>query len=146
MSQARSHGEGDDERPMVDQNGGAGDRTTILVVEDDEAVRELIRKALAPIGSRLVLAGSAAEAAAAAAGTHIDLLLTDVGLPGASGTELAAKLRAEQPALRVIYITGWHDHIALGDVPDGLLLRKPFDLAELTWVVASALGKHAHEA
>ena len=62
-------------------------------------------------------------------------------LPGASGPELAKKLRAERPALRVIYITGWHEHSALADVPDGaLLLRKPFDLSELARTVASALG------
>ena len=64
---------------------------------------------------------SAAEARAAAAGTHIDLLLTDVGLPRATGTELATELRAAQPALRVIYMTGWQEHNALADVPDGLL-------------------------
>ncbi len=105
------------------------DRTTILVVEDDETVRELVRKALAPLGTRVLVAGSATEALVAAAGTHIDLLLTDVGLPGASGTELATELRATQPALRVIYMTGWQEHNALADVPDGLLLSKPFDLA-----------------
>lgn len=126
---------------MAGNSDGTRDRTTILVVEDDEAVRELVRKALAPIGSLLLVAGSAAEAVAAAAGVHIDLLLTDVGLPGASGTELATELRAQQPALRVIYMTGWQEHIALADVPDGLLLSKPFDLAELARVVADALGK-----
>ena len=126
---------------MTGDSGGTGDGTTILVVEDDEAVRELVRKALAPLGSRVFVAGSAAEAAAVAAGTRIDLLLTDVGLPGPSGTELATELCAAQPALRVIYMTGWQEHIALADVPDGLLLSKPFDLAELAQVVAGALGK-----
>jgi CheY-like chemotaxis protein len=121
---------------------GAGDRTTILVVEDDEVVRGLVRKALTQLGTRVLVAGSADEALAAAAGTHIDLLLTDVGLPGASGTELATALRAAQPALRVIYMTGWQEHNALVDVPDGLLLSKPFDLAELERAVAGALGKN----
>jgi len=121
---------------------GAGDRTTILVVEDDETVRELVRKALARLGTRVLVAGSATEALEAAAGTHIDLLLTDVGLPGASGTELATELCATQPALRVIYMTGWQEHNALADVPDGLLLSKPFDLAGLQRAVADALGKN----
>jgi CheY-like chemotaxis protein len=116
---------------VTGQSSEAGDRATILVVEDNDAVRELIKRALAPGGSRLLVAGSAAEAAAAAAGTHLDLLLTDVGLPDGRGTDLAARLRAERPGLRVIYITGWHEHIALDDVPDALLLRKPFELAEL---------------
>ena len=118
---------------------GAGDRSTILVVEDDETVRELVRKALAPLGTHVLVAGSAAEALAAAAGTHIDLLLTDVGLPGASGTELATELCAEQPDLQVIYMTGWQEHLALPDIPAGALLSKPFNLVELTRVVAAAL-------
>ena len=120
---------------------GAGDRTTILVVEDDEAIRELVRKALAPLGTHVLLAGSAAEALAVAAGTHVDLLLTDVGLPGASGTELATELCAERPDLQVIYMTGWQEHVALADVPEGALLSKPFSLAELTRVVAGALDR-----
>jgi len=124
---------------MASLSGEAGDRTTILVVEDDAAVRELIRKVLAPAGSRLLLAGSVAEAAAAAAGTKLDLLLTDVGLPDGSGTDLAAGLRAEQPDLRVIYMTGWQEHLALADIPEGALLSKPFSLAELARVVAGAI-------
>ena len=118
---------------------GVGNRTTILVVEDEEAVRGLVQKALAPLGTQVLVAGSAAEALAAAAGTHIDLLLTDVSLPGASGTDLAAELRAEQPDLRVIYMTGWQEHLALADIPEGVLLGKPFSLAELTRVVAGVL-------
>ena len=94
------------------------------------------------MGSRLLVVRSAEEAVAAAAGTHIDLLLTDVGLPGASGTELAAELRAEHPELPVIYMTGWQEHGALTDVPDGMLLSKPFELSALKRAVASALGKH----
>ena len=126
---------------MAGEGGEAGERTTILVVEDDEGVRELITKALEPMGARLLVAASAAEAVEAAIGAHIDLLLTDVVLPGMSGTELAASLCVAQPALRVIYITGWEEHAALADVPDGGLLRKPFGLAELTSAVANALGR-----
>ena len=70
---------------------------------------KLVRKALAPLGTRVLVAGSASEALAAAAGTHIDLLLTDVA--GASGTELATELHAEQPDLQVIYMTGWQEHL-----------------------------------
>jgi two-component system, cell cycle sensor histidine kinase and response regulator CckA len=126
---------------MAGQRAEVGARTTILVVEDNEAVRALIGKALASMGSRLLFAGSAAEAAAVAAGAHIDLLLTDVVLPGATGIKLATKLVAERPALRVMYITGWQEHSALADIPDGVpLLKKPFDLSELALAVARALG------
>ena len=73
---------------------------------------------LARSDAHLLLAGSAEEAtAAAAAEPHIDLLLTDVLLPGASGRELATTLRGTHPALRVIYMTGWREHAALDHVP-----------------------------
>ena len=63
---------------MEGQRGKPDDRPTILVVEDDEQVRELIRKTLAQTGMRVLVAGSAAEATAAAEAERIDLLLTDV--------------------------------------------------------------------
>jgi DNA-binding NtrC family response regulator len=126
---------------MIGDRAGAGVQTTILLVEDDEAVRELIRKALTRIGSRLVVAGSAAEATAIAAEMHIDLLLTDVVLPGASGIDLAAVLLARQPRLGVIYMTGWEEHSALAAIPDGVpVLKKPFDLWELAQAVTTVLG------
>jgi DNA-binding response OmpR family regulator len=127
---------------MGGHRADAGAQTTILVVEDDEGVRDLIRKALAPIGARLLVAGSAADAVVLAADEHVDLLLADVVLPGASGPELAAQLRAARPTLQVIYITGWDDHSALAGVPEGVpLLKKPFDVWELAQAVTSALSK-----
>ena len=129
---------------MTGQNDGAGDRSTILVVEDEEAIRELVRTVLAPIGARVLLAGSAEEALAAAAGeAQIDLLLTDVVLPGEHGTQLATTLRDAHPALTVIYMTGWREHVALDGIPDAMVLSKPFELKELARLVASALAPEA---
>ena len=128
---------------MAGQSGEEDDRATILVVEDEEAIRGLIRTVLAPTGVRVLLTGSAEEASAAATGTHIDLLLTDVVLPGASGKELATTLGDAQPGLKVIYMTGWREHVELIDVPDALVLSKPFQMKELARVVASALGREA---
>jgi two-component system cell cycle sensor histidine kinase/response regulator CckA len=119
--------------------GGGGDPATVLVVEDSDAVRELVRLALEGTGLRILVAASGAEAVAAAARRGIDLLITDVVLPGMNGPELAKALRAEHPSLRVIYISGWYDHVAFPDVRDGLLLTKPFSLEELRRVVAEAL-------
>jgi CheY-like chemotaxis protein len=128
-------------RLMASQHDGSGDRSTILVVDDEVAIRELIRTVLAPTGARVLLAGSAQEAFAIAAGeAHIDLLLTDVVLPGKSGTALATTLHDAHPALTVIYMTGWREHTALDGVPDAMVLSKPFELKELARLVASALS------
>ena len=99
-----------------------------------------IREALARTGRHAVAAGSPAEAEAAVADRHLDLLITDVVLPGGTGLELAAKLRTGRPALPVVYVTGWIDHSALEDVGGGTVLFKPFALPDLVRAVASALG------
>ena len=82
---------------------------TILVVEDEPAVRRLARKFLETNGYRVVEARDAAEAMEAAqlhSGT-IDLLLTDVIMPEFSGPELAKRLRERQPDLKVLYMSGY---------------------------------------
>jgi two-component system cell cycle sensor histidine kinase/response regulator CckA len=115
-----------------------GDAATVLVVDDADAVRELVRLALERTGRSIVVAASGAEAVAAAAGLAIDLLITDVLLPDVSGPELAAVLRAEHPSLRVIYISGWYDHADFPGVRDGPLLTKPFSIDDLRRAVAGA--------
>ena len=126
---------------MVDDAAGV-EGTTILVVEDDGTIRDLIETVLARSGARVLLAASAEEAVAtAAAEPQLDLLLTDLLLPGASGRELAMQLRPMHPALKVIYMTGWREHASLDGIPDAVVLSKPFQLKELARVVASALGR-----
>ncbi|HEV2104935.1 MAG TPA: PAS domain S-box protein, partial [Candidatus Eisenbacteria bacterium] len=86
-------------------------RETVLLAEDDERLRPLIRDVLAGLGYT-VLAAEDAGAALAAARAHagpIELLVTDVVLPGESGRELARALSALRPATRVRYISGYTD-------------------------------------
>jgi CheY-like chemotaxis protein len=74
---------------------------------------------------------------------HLDLLVTDVGLPGASGRQLADAARAKIPALRVLFITGYAG-TALDDaqLSDGIeILRKPFALDEFASRVAAILSR-----
>ena len=104
---------------------------TVLVVEDNEAVRELVHVALEGTGLRVLVAGSAAEALEAAVRRWIDVLVADVILPDATGPALAAALREDSPGLRVVYVSGWHDEPGFPDVSDGVLLEKPFSLDAL---------------
>jgi two-component system, cell cycle sensor histidine kinase and response regulator CckA len=120
---------------------GRGHETaTVLVVDDDDAVRAVICRALEETGLRVLKAGSAAEALAAAADVQIDLLVADVSMPDMGGPALTARLHAEQPALRVIYVSGWLDRSAFPELGDAPLLTKPFTLEELRRAVAHALG------
>jgi CheY-like chemotaxis protein len=113
-------------------------RETVLVVDDEEGIRALVRKILRRERYRVLEAGSAEEAlgVAAAHGGRIDLLLTDVLLPGASGRTLTERLRAIRPDLKVLYISG---HTGGEAVPGSRLLEKPFTLGTLVSKVREAL-------
>jgi CheY-like chemotaxis protein len=82
---------------------------TILLVEDDEAVRPLIAQALRLYGYTVLEAGNGADALdiAGREPDAIDLLLTDIVMPGMNGRELAEQLLAEQPTLHVLYTSGY---------------------------------------
>ena len=108
---------------------------TLLIVEDEPSVRNLVASALRHDGYQLLLAGSAEEAltVADAHNAPIDLLLTDAMMPGKSGVELAAMMTARRPGIPVIIMSGYTEETL--DVP-GLtqpiaLLQKPFTPREL---------------
>jgi signal transduction histidine kinase/ActR/RegA family two-component response regulator len=102
---------------------------TILLVEDDAAVRELIRDELRKLGYRVYEAKNGLEACLV--GTQhmgtLQLLLTDVVMPGMSGTELAQHLRVIKPDLKLLFISGYTDDVGIGaGDPASAYLQKPF--------------------
>jgi DNA-binding response OmpR family regulator len=104
-----------------------------LLVDDDDSVRAYVRAALEGAGWG-VLSAADAEAALAvlAPGGAVDLLVTDLGLPGAGGRELAARVRAARPGVRVLFVSGAADDEASDGPGDGAdFLQKPFTPAEL---------------
>jgi CheY-like chemotaxis protein len=104
---------------------------TILLVEDEPGVRSLMRKTLEPYGYRVLEARDITHALAISA-THqgqIDLLLSDVIMPGLNGPDLAQRIVAQRPTIRVLYVSGFPNSL----VPDGngtrhrvWFLAKPF--------------------
>jgi CheY-like chemotaxis protein len=113
-----------------------GANETILLVEDDDPVRDLIVAILQPLGYQVIAVDSAAEAIrcwrSAAASTSarppIDLLITDVRMPGMKGPELVEMLRKEESALKVLFISGCADveNGGDGELTGASLLSKPF--------------------
>ena len=106
----------------------------VLLVEDDEEVRELLIDVLSSHGLRVTPVGSAEEALVVESQDAFDLLLTDVGLPGASGSDLAREVRRRSPRLPVLFISGqsgdiFEDEGQL-DSPRGFL-QKPFSSRSL---------------
>jgi two-component system, cell cycle sensor histidine kinase and response regulator CckA len=135
---------GDPERPAAASAPAKG-AETLLVVEDDPALSELIRELLQENGYRVLVASSPQEALAVA-GRHegaLDLLVTDIVMPGMNGKELAGRLRETCPRLRVLYMSGYtEDIVGQRGLLDGasVFLAKPFTEEALTQSVRRAIG------
>ncbi|KPA97723.1 MULTISPECIES: response regulator [Pseudomonas] len=109
---------------------------TVLIVEDDPAVRVLVRDVLSELGYHFVEAADAnAAVPVLESGQRIDLLISDVGLPGMNGRQLAEIGRQLRPGLKVLFITGYAEHAAVrgGFLDPGMqMITKPFNLDLLT--------------
>jgi len=123
----------------------AGGGETILLVEDEAQLRELAHMMLKRLGYQVILAQNLAEAVQLSAGFsgHIHLLLTDVVMPGGSGSDLAREITAARPGIPVLYMSGYTDNII---VLQGILraetpfLQKPFTAENLQRKVREVLG------
>jgi two-component system cell cycle sensor histidine kinase/response regulator CckA len=125
---------------------------TILLVEDQPQVRELARLALSEKGYTVLVASSPedAESACARHGAEIHLLLTDLIMPGITGRELAKRLTARHPKMRVLYMSGYTYGITVqtgmqrGMLEDGVaFLQKPFTPSALSEKVREVLDRSA---
>ncbi|MCR8931420.1 ATP-binding protein [Pseudomonas sp. S11A4] len=120
----------------VEQSPDALDGETVLIVEDDPAVRVLVCAVLSELGYAYVEAGDADTALPFLNSTQrIDLLISDVGLPGMNGRQLAEVGRQYRPGLKVLFITGYAEHAAVrgGFLDSGMqMITKPFTFDLLT--------------
>jgi len=117
--------------PLVARVDVLGGRETVLVVEDEPAVREVVRAMLARRGYTVLLAsdGDQALRTARSHSGHIDLLLTDVVLPRTNGRRVAELLAVERPGIKVLYMSGYTEGAMLsyGALEEGVVLvEKPF--------------------
>jgi two-component system, cell cycle sensor histidine kinase and response regulator CckA len=115
---------------------------TIMVVEDEDAIRTLTHRILTRHGYRVVDYATPADALSGF-DEPVDLLLTDVVMPGMSGKDLTDRLRATQPGLRVLFMSGYTDNVmdrygldAAGD----MLVHKPFNAQQLLSAVQGMLA------
>ena len=121
----------------------AGDRLTVLVVDDDESVREMLTASLSGADYEVVTAADAATALATLRHTPCDLLMADLKMPGMDGLTLIREARKQSPALPVVIVTGLPSEasaIEAIDIGVSGYVTKPFVLSKLLAVVARALG------
>jgi PAS domain S-box-containing protein len=141
----RHHGKNSAENaPGVNAGEHAATGETVLVVEDEPVVRSVILEMLSDQGYRTI------EAADGPAGLRllrineqVDLLITDVGLPGMNGRQLADLARKSRPDLKILFITGYAESVAIADgflQPGMEMITKPFDLDILSRRIRAMLS------
>ncbi len=123
-----------------------GDGETVLVIEDETTIREFLIEELQDNGYRVLSApDGAAGIRILDSGVRIDLLITDVGLPGGiNGRQVADAARVSRPGLKTLFITGFADNAAVGNgqLERGMeILTKPFDLAALGGRIRTMLDR-----
>ncbi|MEZ5292032.1 MAG: response regulator [Vicinamibacterales bacterium] len=123
---------------------GTGVRASasVLLVDDDDLVRDLVRRTLSAAGHRVETAACGLAALHPRHGSPLDVLVTDLAMPGLGGVELARRLADRQPGLRVLFISGCPE----GDLPRDLqyeFLAKPFETADLLAAIARLMGTRA---
>jgi CheY-like chemotaxis protein len=122
---------------------------SLLLVEDDRSIRDMLARALRVAGYEVSAAADAEEALAFAGrpDAHVDILVTDVMMPGLGGRQLAVQLEKERPRLKVIYMSGYTDDAAFRGVlrPGTAFLQKPFKPSELCRLLKDLIAPtHKH--
>jgi two-component system cell cycle sensor histidine kinase/response regulator CckA len=137
---ATRHREGAVER--MDDAEQNHDPATVLLVDDENSVRAIVLKILRRANYN-VLEAENGEAAVRIADTHpgkIDLVITDMFMPGLRGPEVVERIAPKRPGLRVLFMSGYADQDARTGVPPGAnFLNKPFSGKELASAVESVL-------
>lgn len=132
--------------PRTDQAGSE----TVLLVEDDAGVREYVQAVLEGFGYRVLTFGDpdAAVAFGENCPEHIDVLLTDVVMPGRNGSEVASALRKKRPDLRVLYMSGYTSDVIVRQgvlSPEHAFLSKPFAPEALNEKIRRVLQTASHQ-
>ncbi len=123
-------------------------RPTVLVVDDEEDLRDIMRRMLDRRGFATLVAGDAQQATAVCREHpgEIDILVTDLGLPGVSGGDLSRVATELRPGMQVVYISGLPKEIAVADGligEDALLVKKPFSTEALIEALRSVIAERA---
>ncbi len=127
----------------VGQDRPAEGSGKILLVEDEPSLRGMLAECIREYGYSVYEAADAESAIEAARDQILDLLVTDIVMPGVSGSHLAATLAESHPQMSVIFMSGYTDHAALTEAllrPNTIFLQKPFRFKHLLVKIREVLG------
>ena len=119
-------------------------RFKILVVDDDENVREVLADLLLLEGHEVLLAEDGEKALSLFEQERPDLIITDLGMPGISGWEVSRKVKSMQPSIKVIVISGWGATLEKDQLERNFVdqvLPKPFHLEQVKNTIAEVMSK-----
>jgi PAS domain S-box-containing protein len=126
-----------------------GSGETVLLVEDDPSVRLLIAEVLAELGYSCIEAiDGRAALAVLVSNTRLDLMISDIGLPGLDGQQLAEAARQHRPDLKILFVTGYAHHAASAEQllgPGMAMVTKPFSLDALALKISDMLAPTPRE-
>ncbi len=132
-------------KPQTDEKADLSGHGTILLVEDEDAVRVFAARALKNKGYKVLEARTGEQALDILRDTQgINLMITDMMMPGMDGGTLARLIRVERPEIRIIVISGYSEEVARGDIVDTAdfhFLPKPFSLSQLAAKVKDVLSE-----
>ena len=121
----------------------------VLVVDDDEGVREVLRDMLSALGHGVTTCASGDEALRAYRPGLYDLVLTDLGMPGVTGWTLAQAVRDADPGVTIVFVTGWGDEVhpeALERARVDHVVTKPFTLEDVVLAIERTLASPGADA
>jgi len=129
---------------LIDSKGshGAQPRSSLLLLEDDDALRQMLRWELAELGYGVTAVGSCHEARSAATIGDFDLALFDIGLPDGNGAELASELFKQRPDMRIVLCSGQPSQPVSEHLPSSVIacLAKPVSIRDLDSLFRRQLG------
>jgi PAS domain S-box-containing protein len=136
--------------PVANRGMPQGEGETVLLVEDEPSVRMLLAEVLRELGYASIEAPDAEKALPIlASNARLDLLITDVGLPGLSGRKLADIAREHRPGLKVLFVTGYAEHAAKRAdflAPGMEMVTKPFSLEGVAVTIREMISRaHSHD-
>ena len=121
------------------QTESALNRGTVLIVDDDEGVRETLVETLKAAGFSIIEACDGPSALALSKDAQLVAAVMDFLMPGMNGAELAREVKRARPSLPIVFVSGYSDTVALDGIAGALILRKPFSGERLTEAVTSLL-------
>ena len=122
--------------------GSRGGRAKILVVDDDDEVRTVTADTITEIGYEVVGVASAEDALDRLRNERFDLLITDVAMPGTNGVELARRARLIDPAMPILFASGYADVQTFGEeLSDETVLKKPFRITAVAARIETSLDR-----